>query len=177
MLASVLESTSFLEYAFLRWVLTPAVRPERAERVTPQRLVDVHGHRYLVDYEIAGAERNFAVELDRFEFHGLRTAFTYDRLRQNDLPATGRVVVRFSYDAIRSDTARCVRQLQAVLRQDPLLAGYLIGNPVIERPDMDPDPLRALEPSPRAAATTQATSTRCAGAWIGARCASARSRP
>src|SRR5258708_6099011 len=148
MLADILQSTSYLEYAFLRWVLTPAVRPEVVSRITPQREVEICGRHYRLDYEIAGTERVFAVELDGFEFHGQRSAFNYDRLRQNDLHATGRIVVRYSYDSIRLDTARCIQQLQAVLRQDPLLAALLIDEPIVERPDMDPDPLHALERTP-----------------------------
>lgn len=144
-----LQSNSFLEYAFLRWILAPAVREALTEAVRPQSEVVVEGHRYFVDYEIVGTAHRFAIELDGFEFHGTRPAFTYDRLRQNDLHASGRLVVRFSYDAIRLDTARCVAQLQALLRLDPELKELLVTNPVIERPDMDPDPLRAIEPSPR----------------------------
>jgi superfamily II DNA or RNA helicase len=143
-----LPSSSFLEYAFLRWVLAPAALPEIAPYIVPQAEVEVDGRRYRVDYELRGQSQNFAVELDGFEFHGSRQAFTYDRLRQNDLHATGRVVVRFSYDSIRSETARCVAQLQAVLRLDPLLAHLLVLAPVIERPEMDPDPLASLRPSP-----------------------------
>lgn len=58
------------------------------------------------------------------------------------------MVVRFSYDSIRTDTARCIAQLQAVLAADPLLAGLVIADPQIEAPEMDPDPLYALAPSP-----------------------------
>jgi hypothetical protein len=63
----------------------------------------------------------------------------------------GWIAVRFSYDAIRSDTARCVAQLQAVLGRDTLLAGSVVPDPVIEIPQMDPDPMHALAPSPRRA--------------------------
>jgi superfamily II DNA or RNA helicase len=143
-----IPSSSFLEYAFLRWVLAPATVPGIATQVVPQAEVEVEGRRYRIDYQLQGEERDFAIELDGFEFHGSRQAFTYDRLRQNDLHATGRVVVRFSYDSIRSETARCVAQLQAVLRLDPLLARLLVPVPVIESPEMDPDPLASLRPSP-----------------------------
>lgn len=144
----VLPSSSFLEYAFLRWVLAPAVLPEVSSRIVPQAEVEIEGRRYCIDYEIQGKERVFAVELDGFEFHGNRQAFTYDRLRQNDLHATGRVVVRFSYDSIRSETTRCVAQLQAVLRLDPMLVRLLVPTPIVERPEMDPDPLASRRLSP-----------------------------
>jgi superfamily II DNA or RNA helicase len=143
-----LSSSSFLEYAFLRWVLAPAVRTDIAGNTVPQAEVNVDGRTYRIDYEIRGEERVFAVELDGFEFHGTRSGFSYDRLRQNDLHGTGRIVVRFSYDSIRSETARCVAQLQAVLALDPELALLLIPDPVVEVPDMDPDPLASLRPSP-----------------------------
>ena len=143
----LLPSDSFLEHAFLRWVLAPAARPDIAARIQPQREVEVDGHLYRLDYEIAGGRHLIAVELDGFEFHGNRFAFSYDRMRQNDLLATGRVVVRFSYDSIRLDTRRCVEQLQAVLALDAELSGYVIPNPEVPVPDdMDPDPLYGLRP-------------------------------
>lgn len=145
---STISSTSFLEYAFVRWVLAPAVDPKMATYVTPQAEAGVEGCNYAIDYEIRGSQNIVALELDGFAYHGSRQAFTYDRLRQNDLIATGRSIVRFSYDSIRTDTARCVEQLQAVLSLDPLLATMLVANPLIEVPDMDPDPLMALGPSP-----------------------------
>lgn len=143
--AETVASSSFLEWAFLRWVLGPAARDGIESHLVPQQVVEVDGHRYRVDYEFVGALLRVSVELDGFEFHGTRPAFTYDRLRQNDLTATGRQIVRFTYDSIRRDTTRCVRQLQAALRPDPLLAQYVIAEPVIEPPDMDPDPLHALD--------------------------------
>ncbi|MGI8427009.1 MAG: DUF559 domain-containing protein [Actinomycetota bacterium] len=140
----LLSSDSFLEYAFLRWILTPATSLDIVGHVVPQREITVEGRRYRLDYEIVGAEKIFVVELDGFEFHGNRYAFSYDRLRQNDLHASERVVVRFSYDSIRRETRRCVEQLQAILRLDPLLRGLVLDSPTIEQPDMDPDPLFAL---------------------------------
>jgi superfamily II DNA or RNA helicase/very-short-patch-repair endonuclease len=142
-----LSSTTFLEYAFLRWVLSPAVRPEIYRFVTPQREVEVGGRRYLVDYEISGSEITLAVELDGYGPHGGRAAFSYDRMRQNDLHATGRVVARFSYDSIRTETMRCVHQLHVLLLSDPLLASFVVTSPEVESPQMDPDPVHALDPS------------------------------
>jgi hypothetical protein len=74
-----LPSSSFLEYAFLRWVLAPAVLPEIVRRVVPQAEVVVYGRHYRVDYELEGESHMLAMELDGFEFHGARYAFTYDR--------------------------------------------------------------------------------------------------
>ena len=156
-LAAILPSDSFLEYAFLRWVLGPATRSAIATRIRPQGVVKVDGHSYHVDYEIVGDNPTVAIELDGFAVHGTRSAFTYDRLRQNDLTATGRAVVVFSYDAIRSDTARCVTQLQAALARDTSLAALLVTNPHVETPEMHPDPMTALAPSPRAQALTPVT--------------------
>lgn len=143
-----IPAESFLEWAFLRWVLAPAVAATILGRVTAQREVDVDGRRYRLDYEIAGDELLVAVELDGYEFHSSRDAFTYDRLRQNDVQAAGRTIVRFSYDAIRHDAGRCVAQLQAMLARDASLAAHLVTEPVIETPDMDPDPVHALDPAP-----------------------------
>jgi len=83
-----LRSESFLEYAFLRWVLAPATADAIVGRVHPQREVEVGTRRYRLDYEIEGSEHLIAVELDGFEFHSSRPAFSYDRLRQNDIHAT-----------------------------------------------------------------------------------------
>ncbi|WP_370136635.1 DEAD/DEAH box helicase family protein [Streptacidiphilus sp. EB103A] len=149
-LADVIPSESFLEYAFLRWVLTPAAHPGIADRVRAQAPLEVGGHSYRLDYEMRGERLVVALELDGFAVHGTRQAFTYDRLRQNDITAAGRAVVRFSYDAIRCDTARCVAQLQAVMATDPALAAFILDNPRVETPVMDPDPTAALGASPRA---------------------------
>ena len=144
----LLPAESFLEYAFLRWILAPAAKPEIVGRVKPQYEVTWADHTYRIDYAIVGQHRLIAVELDGFTFHGSRTAFSYDRLRQNDLLAEGWLVVRFSYDMIRLEPARCVAQLQSVLNQDRLLAAYIIPRPFIEQPAMDPDPLFSLTPAP-----------------------------
>lgn len=143
----VLSAGSFLEYAFLRWVVTPAVQPQMLAHIVAQRRVAVAGHTYSIDYEFVGQTKRIAVELDGYEFHGDRLAFTYDRMRQNDLAATERAVVRFSYDAIRLDTRRCVAQLQAVLATDPLLATLLVESPTVERPAMDPNPINGMFPA------------------------------
>lgn len=144
-----LSAESFLEYAFLRWILAPAVKPEIADRVEPQRAVTWAGHTYRVDYAIVGQNNLIAIELDGFAFHGSRDAFSYDRLRQNELHAAGWVAVRFSYDMIRLEPARCVAQLQAMLDRDPLLTTFVILHPAIESPIMDPDPLFGFTPAPR----------------------------
>lgn len=139
-----LSFDSFLEYAFLRWVLTPAVQPEMISFVTPQAKLHCGEHTYRIDYAITGQHLRVAVELDGFEFHRHRAAFNYDRLRQNDLQAVGWKVIRFSYDAIRLETARCITQLQTMLAADPFLAPLLHSNPQIEQPQMNPDPAYAL---------------------------------
>jgi superfamily II DNA or RNA helicase len=143
-----LSSSSFLEYAFLRWVLAPSVSSAIIDCIKPQAEIQIAGRLYRIDYEIRGADRIFAVELDGFEFHGTRHAFTYDRLRQNDLQAAGRTVIRFSYDSIRLETARCIEQLQSVLALDSLLTGFLLSEPLVQTPEMDPDPIAALRPAP-----------------------------
>lgn len=144
-----IPATSYLEEAFLRWVLTPAVSSEMVPHVHSQHPVTVNERTYRLDYLISGASLQLAVELDGFAFHSDRAAFTYDRLRQNDLAASGLSVLRFSYDAVRSDTARCVSQLQAMLRQDPALAPFVVAGPRVEVPDMAGDPMRAADPPRR----------------------------
>lgn len=142
-------------------MLGPAVTSGIVLHITPQAQVQCGTKTYRLDYEITGATTRVAVELDGYEFHGARDAFTYDRMRQNDLAATSRLILRFSYEAVRLDTARCVQQLQSVLRLDPLLQQFIVENPVIEKPEMDPNPLRALEsPSPRPGPMTHFDSVR-----------------
>lgn len=145
-----LASSSFLEEAFLRWVLAPAATPGVAPYVVPQREAQTNGHRYLIDYAIETPFRSVAIELDGFAFHGNQTAFSYDRLRQNDLVASGWSILRFSYDNIKHDTARCVAQLQEALATDPTLRPFLIPNPVVPVPDMPADSLYAMTPPLRA---------------------------
>jgi superfamily II DNA or RNA helicase/very-short-patch-repair endonuclease len=148
-LEQVIPASSFLEEAFVRWVLTPAVDAAIVPRVHSQYPISVGTRNYRLDYLIAGESLRLAVELDGFAFHSDRAAFTYDRLRQNDLAASGLTVLRFSYDAVRTDTARCVAQLQALLRQDPLLAPLVTAVPRVEVPDMASDPMRAADPPRR----------------------------
>ncbi|MFF1872607.1 DEAD/DEAH box helicase family protein [Kitasatospora herbaricolor] len=145
-LERMIPATSFLEEAFLRWVLTPAVEPGIVALVHSQYPVTVNERRYQLDYLISGRTLQLAVELDGFAFHSDRTAFTYDRMRQNDLAATGLTVLRFSYDAVRTDTARCVAQLQAMLCRDASLAPLVTARPHVEVPDMTGDPMRAADP-------------------------------
>jgi len=150
-----IPASSFLEYAFVRWVLLPATTPAIVGYVVPQQRVDVGDRSYRVDYEFVGRNTRISIELDGYAYHGNRTAFTYDRLRQNDLAVSGRMVLRFSYEAIRMETARCVGQLQAMLARDAWLASFINPSPVIERPDMDPDPLYAFAPvSPKATSSS-----------------------
>jgi superfamily II DNA or RNA helicase len=69
-------------------------------------------------------------------------------MRQNDLAATGRVILRFSYDSVRLDTRRCVDQIQEVLRADGRLAAFVNNDVTVVRPEMDPNPIFALSGSP-----------------------------
>lgn len=149
-----LSSDSFLEYAFLRWVLAPAVHSSICQYVVPQQPVFVGKHTFKVDYAVLGSTHQFAVELDGFEFHGNRLAFSYDRMRQNDLQAAGWHIIRFSYDSIRNETARCVAQFQTLLARDARLAAFLISDPRVEIPDMKPEALYGLGPSPHRASAS-----------------------
>src|SRR5690349_5107904 len=54
--------------------------------------------RFIHDTELTAG---IAVELDGFAYLSDRDAFTYDRLRQNDLQLLDWRILRFSYDAIR----------------------------------------------------------------------------
>ena len=143
-----LHSTSFLEHAFLRWVLTPACWLGVAAVTTAQREVAIGERSYRVDYAIKGTTIEIAIELDGFAYHSDRNAFTYDRMRQNDLQSAGFKVLRFSYDGVRLHTERCVEQLQVLMRQDALLSTLVRPNPLVVAPDMDPDPLYAATRTP-----------------------------
>ncbi len=143
---ATLTSSSFLEYAFLRWVLTPAVGPVSPATFAPR--AGVEGRTQLPSTTRSeDPKTRRAVELDGFEFHGppclqLRPA-PPERSR-----GTGRDVLRFSYDSIRHDTARCVAQLQAISSSIRPWRQLSSPSPVVEVPEMDPDPLFALRPSP-----------------------------
>ena len=138
------ETESFLEYAFVRWVLLPSVHEEMHACIEAQKELVCDERVYRLDFEFTGIDHIYVVELDGFEFHGTRHAFTYDRLRQNDIHSTGRIVIRFTYDAIRHKTSLCVRQFQDLLANDEKLRGLLVESPIVEIPEMDPDPLYAL---------------------------------
>ena len=141
-------STSYLEYAFLKYVLGPATHSSIIPLVTPQHEVSVDEHSYRIDYLLVGSHLRIAVELDGYAYHSDRAAFSYDRLRQNDLQMLGYVILRFSYDNIRTQTARCIEQLQTIMRRDPLICQSIESNVVVPTPEMDPNPLYALQPSP-----------------------------
>lgn len=142
-------STSFLEYAFLKYVLEPATHPSITSVIHPQYKVEADNHTYYVDYVLAGQRLQVAIELDGYAFHSDRSAFSYDRLRQNDLQAEGLTILRFSYDNVRTQTARCIEQLQVVMHQDPLLHQYIKVDYIVPVPQMDPSPLYALQLTPR----------------------------
>src|SRR5579863_3434597 len=115
-LSDTLSASSALEDAFLRYVLDPALDVRARPFIAAQHAVEWDEHTYRLDYALMGERLRIAIELDGFAFHGNRDAFTYDRLRQNDLQALGWSILRFSYDAIRTDTERCVAQLQILCR-------------------------------------------------------------
>lgn len=140
----MLPADSYLEGAFLRWVLTPCALPGILPAAVPQHPVAVDGRSYRVDYAFVGSTKTIAVELDGYAFHSDRNAFTYDRVRQNDLTSAGLSIVRFSYDAVRTQTALCAEQLAAVLRTDPGLAPHVRDSFDVETPDMPSDPSYAL---------------------------------
>ncbi|WP_440106780.1 hypothetical protein [Streptosporangium sp. H16] len=84
-LVDLIHGVSFLENAFVRWVLSFAVSPGIAQHVSGQHPVAVGDHRYRLDFLIAGSRLRVAIELDGFAFHHGRQAFVHDRIRQNDL--------------------------------------------------------------------------------------------
>ena len=144
-----IPSNSFLEYAFLKYVFGPTMRPSIIPLVHPQYQVSVSKNTYYIDYLLVGQHLRIAIELDGYAFHSDRLAFSYDRLRQNDLQGQGYSILRFSYDNIRTENARCIEQLQTVLRQDPSLQQHMEPNVVVPIPEMEPNPLYALQLSPR----------------------------
>ncbi|GAA4357504.1 DEAD/DEAH box helicase family protein [Microbacterium rhizosphaerae] len=139
----LLPADSFLEAAFLRWVLTPVCLPSVVPLVRPQHRVSTGEHDYRVDYALTGRDL-IAIELDGYAFHSDRGAFTYDRLRQNDLTTVGARVLRFSYDAIRTRTAYCAEQTAALLRTDPVLALHVRSSIHAVPAEMPADPAYAL---------------------------------
>lgn len=71
-LHQVIPSASYLEEAFLRWVLTPAAERGIVAHVRSQHPVTVNERTYRLDYLISGASLQLAVELDGFTFHSDR---------------------------------------------------------------------------------------------------------
>src|SRR5215469_4360335 len=52
----LLSAESFLEYAFLRWILAAAAKPEIVGQVWPQYKVAWAQHTYRIDYAIVGQD-------------------------------------------------------------------------------------------------------------------------
>ena len=116
-----LRADSYLEWAFLRWVLKAATTPWIVAAMTAQSVVIVDEHRYRLDYEITGSWL-------ALESSPTATSFAFKPRREllrpaaRERPSGSRLrIVRFSYDAIRRQCSRCVEQLQAALLEDPLL--------------------------------------------------------
>ena len=111
-----LSSESFLEYAFLRWVLTPAAKSEIVKRLEPQKQIESAGHRYKVDYAIEGEQNRIAVELDGFEF--------LQELRKQpafvDIPVivvTAKDLTAEDYRILSGQTERIIAKDQAYLNE------------------------------------------------------------
>ena len=62
-LERLIPAASYLEEAFLRWVLTPAVDASIVAQVHSQHPVTVNERTYRLDYLIAGEALQVAVEL------------------------------------------------------------------------------------------------------------------
>jgi very-short-patch-repair endonuclease len=75
--------------------------------------VKVLSDRYRVDF--ADAPRRLAVELDGYEFHSSKEAFTNDRRRHRHLELAGWRVIRFSGAEINADVEACVSDFIAWL--------------------------------------------------------------
>ncbi|MEU1393193.1 MULTISPECIES: hypothetical protein [unclassified Nonomuraea] len=84
-LTDALTGESFLEIAFLKWVLSAAAMPGIATYVHAQHPVSADDRSCHLDYLISAMRSQVVVELDGYEFHGSRSAFVHDRIRQNDL--------------------------------------------------------------------------------------------
>lgn len=131
--AYALAADSPLEEAFVWKILTPAALPGIIGHVMPQHQVLCGTRAYRIDYVLVGRYR-IAVELDGYAYHGALDAFTADRLRQNDLVIAGYSILRFTHDAIHHDAPRCMAQLQALMRRDPLLCEYVDSAPRVDVP-------------------------------------------
>lgn len=64
--------------------------------------------RYRLDFALP--DQKIGIELDGYEFHSSKKAFTKDRERQRAIEAAGWRIIRFSGSEINADPAECVRQ-------------------------------------------------------------------
>lgn len=129
-----LRADSPLEEAFVRRVLTPATLPSVISHTQPQYEVPCGARKHRVDYALLGTSHKIAIELDGYAYHSDRKAFTADRVRQNELALAGFLILRFTYEMVQGDPGRCVAQLQAAMRLDPVLRGYVDSAPRREAP-------------------------------------------
>ena len=63
-LVDLVSGQSFLEDAFVRWILTPAAQPTVAGHVTGQYPVTVADRTYRLDFVLTGSNLRIVIELD-----------------------------------------------------------------------------------------------------------------
>ena len=175
-----IASESFLEYAFLRWVLTPAATGAVVNRVHAQAPVSVEGHNYRLDYEIAALNTSSpSSSTDTRSTAAAARSPTTGCARTTSPPPAGSSSASPTTPSAPTPPAASPN-CRPLLRTDPLLAALVVELTRSSRHrQMDPDPLHALSPSPRRRrAATDDRSTyfddRPRQARPAARCASAR---
>jgi very-short-patch-repair endonuclease len=73
-----------------------------------------HGNRYLVD--LVWTEGKVIVEVDGYEFHSDRAAFSLDRRRDYELTISGYVVLRLPHDELVEDVELAAEKIRDVVR-------------------------------------------------------------
>ena len=85
-----LYADSYLEYLFLKRVLSPATLPEIADLIVPQFPIKAENNIYKIDFGLIGeSKKKYAIELDGYTYHKDHATFNSDRERNNYLVTKG----------------------------------------------------------------------------------------
>ena len=122
-----LYADSYLEYLFLKRVLSPATLPEIADLIVPQFPIKAENNIYKIDFGLIGeSEKKYAIELDGYTYHKDHATFNSDRERNNYLVTKGWQVIHFTYKDVTQQPGKSIQQLQQLLGKDELLKYFLL---------------------------------------------------
>lgn len=120
------EVSNYAENLALQTVIEPVLQSGALARVFPNHPVALaDGTTRFVDFAIVTDSSRIAIEVDGYAYHAegaiSREKFDDQLQRQNELTLQGWTVLRFSFDQIKKEAARCMDQLRRITVSDPQL--------------------------------------------------------